>query len=201
MTAEHATFIPNGTDTAVLIAPPGGRDSPRWAFVAHQSAHEAIESEQLRRDRLQRARARRDIGILAGVAATWGALLLLRELGVGVSVPVWAVAGVLSLSLLSRVVTDPRPRRPASEDDVQRTIARLLAEREALTVCSVELARQLSVAQHHALTVAASFGLTREVLETLQEQLETRKREKDQCAEQHRRAQALAIVEEHTTSN
>lgn len=169
MTPERATFTTNDTDTAVLISPPGQQSSPRWAFVARGSAHETIERGRLHREKLQRTRRLRDIGILAGLAAAAGVLLLLHELGVAVLVPVRAVAGICGLFLLSRIVTDPRPSHPTSEDDIEQEIARSLTGRDALTVCSVELARQLTAAQHHALTTADTFELTREVLELLQE--------------------------------
>lgn len=198
MTPERATFTPNDTDTVVLISPPGQQSSPQWAFVARRSASEAIERGRLHREQLQRTRGLRDFGILAGLVAAGGVLLLLREPGVAIPVPVWAVAGICGLLLLSRIVTDPRPSHPSSEDDVQQEIARSLAGRDALTVCSVELARQLTAAQHRALTTADTFELTREVLELLQDQLEAQRREREQRAEHHRRAQALAIVDEHS---
>jgi hypothetical protein len=198
MTPERATFTPNDTDTAVLISPPGQRSSPRWAFITRGSAREAIERGRLHREQLQRARHRRDIGILVGLVAVGGVLFLLRELGVVVHVTAWVAAFVGGLFMLSRIVTDPRPSHPASEDDVQQEIARSLTERDALSVCSVELARQLTAAQHHALTTADTFGLTREVLELLQEQLEARRREEEKRVKRHRREQALAIVDEHS---
>lgn len=199
MKPEHATFIANDTDTAVLISPPGRQSSPLWAFVTRGSAREAIERARTHREQLQRTRALRDIGILVGLAAAGGVLFLLHELGVAVPVFAWVAALVGGFFLLSRIVTDPRPHHPTSEDDIQAAIARAVAGRDALTVCSVELARQLTEAQHHALVVAGTYGLTREVLELLQEQLETQRREEEQRAEHHRRTQALAIVDEHIT--
>lgn len=199
MKPELATFIANDTDTAVLIAPPGRQRSPLWAFVARGSAREAIERARLHREQLQRTRALRDIGILVGLAVAGGVLFLLSELGVAVPVFAWVAAIVGGFFMVSRIVTDPRPHHPTSEDDIQAAIARALAGRDALTVCSVELARQMTAAQHHALVVAGTYGLTREVLELLQEQLETQRREEEERAEHHRRAQALAIVDEHIT--
>lgn len=200
MTPRHVTFAPNSTDTAVLISPPGRQGHPAWAFVSRGSAAAAIDNES----RCRRARNRGVV--LRGLALVVTATILLAVFsvlhGLGYDIPLFLPTGVLGgfAFLLYIVIVEESDERVSPDDDVQRKIARFLARRDGLTVCSVALAHQMSAAQHHSLTIADTYGLMDEVLELLQEQLETRQREEEQRAEQSRRAQALAIVDEHSSS-
>lgn len=200
MTPNRVTFAPNATDTAVLISPPGRPGFPVWAFVSRGSAAAAIDNESRRR------RARNRGAVLRGSTLVATATILLAVFsvlhGLGYDIPLFLPSVVLGgfAFLLYIVIVEASDERVSPDDSAQREIDRALARRDGLTVCSVALARQMSSAQQHALTIADTYGLMNEVLELLQEQLETQQREEKQHAEQNRRTQALAIIDEHSSS-
>lgn len=162
-TPARLCLSPNATDTAVLITAEGRK----WAVVARDSATVTIDAY---RDRHFHVRPiSRPVGLTLIGLGILAALVTGYLYLVGTLSYLPAVA-YLVVAVLPVVLTH-LPVAPAIA--AREQVATLSRDPSVLTVCPVNLARDLTSAEHSALLVAAEYDVVEEVLDLLVEQLDT----------------------------
>lgn len=184
MTSRHVTLTANTSNTAILIAPAGPPRACQWAAIPHTDATSAIEAEQSRRSSWPHSRSQ--LLILAVLSTALCAAMLTAlyaEINTAAALLLLVFVGVTLYFIVDQL--KPRETRSPHETDFDQ-VSRFLTRPEILTPCSVEVAEQLTPAQHEALLVAETYAVIPEVLASFQAQVGT-KRAADKDADHARR--------------